>query len=57
MKKEAIDNIKLKTDSFENILERLEKLVASDTQIVKNAYAGSVHTIRDCACKQHCDSW
>lgn len=57
MKNDSIDNIKLQTDSFENIMERLKELVAADTQIVENAYAGNVRTARDCACKECCDSW
>lgn len=57
MKNDSIDNIKLKTDLFENIMERLKELVAADTQIVENVYAGNVRATRDCACKECCDSW
>lgn len=56
MKNDAISNIKLKTNALENITERLQKLVAADTQVSELAYAGNICTSA-CNCKDGCTSW
>lgn len=56
MKNDVISNIKLKTSALENITERLQKLVAADTQVSELAYAGTICTSA-CNCKDGCTSW
>lgn len=57
MKNDVISNIKLKTSALENITERLQKLVATDTQVPELAYAGNICTSGSCSCKDGCTSW
>lgn len=57
MKNDAISNIKLKANALENITERLQKLVAADTQVSELAYAGNICTSGGCSCKDGCTSW
>ena len=57
MKNDAISNIKLKANALENITERLQKLVAADTQVSELAYAGNICTSGVCSCKDGCTSW
>lgn len=57
MKKDFMSNIKLESKALESITEKLQKLVAADSQVSELAYAGNICTSGSCSCKDGCTSW